>query len=289
MFFGTWAYFCGQKRQSTFLILVYYFLVKSFADAAGNTRRSKVNEKNRVAILIISSLSLLLITIPALAQNDSTPAGTPKMIIVKTTYDFGEIFQGEKAAYKFQIKNGGDGLLKLQDIQSTCGCTVANPEKSIIEPGEKVSLEVAFNSSGRSGKQKKRITISTNDPNNSKAYLTIQGTIITELTFSPSRLNYKDVSPGDQSETLITVKNTGRRNLVLEKITAGSKQIQVSSSSGKPLPLPVSLAVGESIDLQVLLIYPDGQDKPFFHGKIEVYVNEKPAPYIFRINARQKK
>jgi hypothetical protein len=91
--------------------------------------------------------------------------GMPSIEFEALIYDFGDITQGEKVSYTFAYTNGGDANLILQSATAGCGCTVPKWNKDPLRPGKKGFVEVVFDSSGRKGKQIKRVTIKTNgDP-----------------------------------------------------------------------------------------------------------------------------
>ena len=81
----------------------------------------------------------------------------------KATYDFGEIFQGDKVEHTFRFTNAGDQDLLITNVQVSCGCTTPKGwPRDPIPPGEGGALSVAFNSAGKMGKQNKVITITSN-------------------------------------------------------------------------------------------------------------------------------
>jgi len=81
----------------------------------------------------------------------------------KSTYDFGDVTQGEKVEHTFRFTNTGDKDLVITNVEVTCGCTTPKGwPRDPIPPGEKGELTVAFNSAGKIGKQNKVITITSN-------------------------------------------------------------------------------------------------------------------------------
>ena len=81
----------------------------------------------------------------------------------KATYDFGEIFQGDKVEHTFRFTNAGDQDLLITNVQVSCGCTTPKGwPRDPVPPGEGGELTVAFNSAGKMGKQNKVITITSN-------------------------------------------------------------------------------------------------------------------------------
>jgi hypothetical protein len=77
-------------------------------------------------------------------------------------HDFGKVKEGEKISYQFVYENKGQGSLVLKAVSTTCGCTVPKYDRKPVPPGAKGSVEVVFDTSGRSGKQTKIISVMSN-------------------------------------------------------------------------------------------------------------------------------
>lgn len=92
-------------------------------------------------------------------------------------FDFDTIKQGEVANHEFKFKNEGKTDLVIRKTKASCGCTAVNPPNTVIKPGETSVIKVSFNSAGKTGKQNKTITVTTNDPKNYSILLTIKGEI----------------------------------------------------------------------------------------------------------------
>lgn len=77
-------------------------------------------------------------------------------------HDFGKLNEGEKVTFAFKFKNTGKAPLIINNVSTSCGCTVSSyPQKPII-PGERASIDVSFDSEGKHGFQSKSITVNTN-------------------------------------------------------------------------------------------------------------------------------
>lgn len=95
----------------------------------------------------------------------------------ETTFDFGDVDEGEMVKHIYKFTNTGKEPLVIKDAKGSCGCTVPKWPKTPIPPGEKGEIEVEFNSKGKTGKQTKRVTINANtDP--AQTFLTISGNVI---------------------------------------------------------------------------------------------------------------
>lgn len=83
----------------------------------------------------------------------------------KTEHNFGDIKEGEKVSTDFIIKNTGKGDLLIVSAQGSCGCTVPEPPKEPIKPGQSAPIKVTFDSAGKPGQQEKTVTITSNTAN----------------------------------------------------------------------------------------------------------------------------
>jgi hypothetical protein len=94
--------------------------------------------------------------------NGNEAGGTAEIVFNSLEHDFGKISEGEKVACLFSFENAGTGDLVIASATTSCGCTVPEFDKKPIPPGESGTLEVVFDSSGRSGMQTKTITVRSN-------------------------------------------------------------------------------------------------------------------------------
>ena len=106
-------------------------------------------------------------------------AAAPVATFEPTTFDFGDMKQGEKKSHTFMLKNDGKTNLVIRNVRSSCGCTAVAPSKSTIEPGETAPINVTFDSRGKRGRQSKSITVITNDPKNPTTTLRISSNVVT--------------------------------------------------------------------------------------------------------------
>lgn len=102
----------------------------------------------------------------------------PKIKFEKSQHDFGIIKEGVVVENVFKFSNTGKKDLEIKDVRSSCGCTVAQPNKKLFKPGESGELKVSFDSKNRSGRTSRTITLVTNDT--VEEYYTL--TIYAEIT-----------------------------------------------------------------------------------------------------------
>lgn len=104
----------------------------------------------------------------------------PVVYFDKTSIEFGDIVQGEKANCDFTLENHGKTALIIRKTKASCGCTAVTMGENTIAPGQKTVIRATFDSAGKSGRQYKSITVITNDPKNPETHLTISGNVKTK-------------------------------------------------------------------------------------------------------------
>ena len=151
--------------------------------------KSKIKMKQLILLLVSLALASCnsssdektitadLVNSPLTANSNAEKVLTPNIEMLETSYNFGEIQQGESVTHYFILKNTGDADLIISTAKGSCGCTVPEWPKNPIAKWEEAAIKVTFNSSGRSGKQNKTVTLVTNAIPNTKV-LTINGNVI---------------------------------------------------------------------------------------------------------------
>ena len=84
----------------------------------------------------------------------------------KTVFDLGDVGQGTKNSCEFKFTNTGRGLLKIGNINRTCGCTAFQLDKKEYTPNETGTIKVIYTAGKSAGVTQKSIYVSTNDKDN---------------------------------------------------------------------------------------------------------------------------
>ena len=109
------------------------------------------------------ALFAFIITVATTAIAQTNKASGPAITWEKSTFDFGDIAQGDKVEHIFKFTNTGNQPLIITNIQVTCGCTTPKGwPRDPIAAGAKGEVTIAFNSTGKLGKQNKVATVMSN-------------------------------------------------------------------------------------------------------------------------------
>ena len=108
----------------------------------------------KVLFLIIFSLGLS----NSYSQNEGT------ISFEEEEYDFGEIMQGDTVSHTFVFINQTKEPVEILDVVTQCGCTFSEQDTmKTIEPGEKGTLKISFDSKDKEGIERKAIKVKFSD------------------------------------------------------------------------------------------------------------------------------
>jgi len=144
----------------------------------------------------IALASLVLAIVPATGAK-----ADPKAWIEPTELDLGSIEENQIFERFVEIKNVGDGILVVEDLKTSCGCTAAAVDGAVeLAAGASQKVRVTFNSKGMDGAIKKTVTISTNDPAQAHHKVTIVADVHRAVRLTPMFLELRDVKSKDAWE-----------------------------------------------------------------------------------------
>jgi hypothetical protein len=109
--------------------------------------------------------------------SDEELADMPRIEFDKTEFKGQSVIEGEKLTVTYTFKNTGGSELIIEDVRASCGCTATSPKDKVIAPGASSEITATFDSRGRMGKQRKTITVRSNDPVNGSVLLRLEADV----------------------------------------------------------------------------------------------------------------
>ncbi|EDY83211.1 conserved domain protein [Verrucomicrobiia bacterium DG1235] len=106
-----------------------------------------------IAIRILAAFALCFLA-PIAAQADDLTWN-------QQTQSFTTGFKDESVTATYSFTNTSDVLVSVVETKASCGCTVPTLEKHDYQPGESGELKAIFTIGSRQGKQRKAITVLT--------------------------------------------------------------------------------------------------------------------------------
>lgn len=97
----------------------------------------------------------------------------PRIDVPERNFSFGRIPNDRGVEHVFSVHNRGDRPLVITSVRTSCGCTAAMMESSVIEPNGAGNLRVNFSPRGAKGSVTRTITIASNDPQTPNVQLSV--------------------------------------------------------------------------------------------------------------------
>lgn len=152
----------------------------------------------------------------------------PAITVVAPLYDFGAVFQGTPVKHTFRVENHGSGALTLGAVQTSCGCTVAQPTKRQVPPGDFSEIAAVFDTSADKGPAQRIITVATNDPKHKQLSLTLKGDVKVKVDANPTPLVFDKVKHGVEASRQVLVTDTVGGDFKITAITNSSPNLKVT-------------------------------------------------------------
>ena len=102
-----------------------------------------------------------IILVAMIALISFTASAQAKIKFKTETIDYGQIEKGSDGVRVFEFTNIGNADLIIQDVKSSCGCTVPEKPKDPVAPGKTGVIKVKYDTQ-RVGKIRKTITVYSN-------------------------------------------------------------------------------------------------------------------------------
>jgi hypothetical protein len=212
------------------------------------------------------SVFSLILMLPILLCY-SIAVAAPDLQVVQPTFDFGEVFQGDKVLHVFEFVNQGDEALMIDRVNSSCGCTAVLVSEKNVPPGSKGELQANFDTTRFHGKVSKTIYLYSNDPVRPVMQLHIQGKVLQTVAIDPAQVNLGQVKTKELVTASVVLRNQGGKPLTLSTPQTTATELKAKLSKK-------SFAPGETVTLELQLTAKPGQDR--FSGYVLIPVEGVP-------------
>ena len=154
-----------------------------------------------IRVLILA----LFLSAPTLAEEASAPR--PRIALDEMVHDFGSVPQHTALRHVFRFRNTGSAILKIDRVQTTCGCTAATLAQKEIGPGQTGEIEATLNTQNYTGGVVKSIQVFTNDPDNKSISLQLKADVAPEIVCTPPHLDFGEIAAGASPELQVKVSS----------------------------------------------------------------------------------
>ncbi len=149
--------------------------------------------------------------VAVLAPGIAAAEGAPRLVVREPVFDFGSVERGATVEHTFVLANAGDATLRIDNVKSSCGCTVAVVSDRDVAPGREGRVTVTLDTARMAGTKTKTVTVYTNDPAAVSSGLTLTGQVLADVVVTPNPLYLGRLRRGEPSrhEAIVTTGRPG--------------------------------------------------------------------------------
>ena len=149
----------------------------------------------------------------------------PKLEIVEgKKFYLDTLSEGSVVEKNLIIKNAGTDSLFILDVTTSCGCTVAKLSRTLLLSGDTALLHINIDFSNLSGHVKKKVFLSSNDPEEKKTAIEFSALILRPIMVHPSYINFATVKIGTIQLRSIDIENTTSTPISIMKVSTIDSQ-----------------------------------------------------------------
>jgi hypothetical protein len=242
---------------------------------------------------IVCSLAAVLMVVvaaaqqpaPAVPQQAQAPvaaqkapeAPQPAIDIVEKIKDFGTVAKGEKIHATFEVRNIGKAPLEISQVRPTCGCTVANFDRT-IPPGGTGKVAAEVDTTGFSGPISKAVLVFSNDPATPQVNLVIKADVRAFIEVLPRPLViFRNVLQGEPASEKLVLASADGSDFKVQSAEASGGTYQLTY---RELPEKERVPDRKGSQWELTVTVPAGAPEGMLNHKIVVKTTAVKAPEV---------
>lgn len=184
-----------------------------------------------------------------------------KLEVDSDRFSFGTVFKGSEVVHSFKVKNTGGSDLIIQKVKPGCGCTYVKHQK-VIEPGQagEITLKIDTNKL-RAGKTSKWADIHTNDPENLRKRVFMEGTVATAFTVIPNLPRVECVRGEDECTLKVVLQRAVDEEFTVKGVKATNERV---------IPELIEKEAGKLYHIEVRANTESDNKNTYFSDRLEV-------------------
>ena len=151
--------------------------------------------------------------------------------------NLGDVPDDTVASTVIRFKNIGRDTVRVEEVRTSCGCTVPKIEKLTYLPGEEGSILVQFNARGFRGKVRKWVKIFFEKGQPAMLRIVLQARVVPLVEIDPEIVYWQGITRKQkQVARSIVVRNNSDRPLQVKKILSTNPLLKISRQEMKIPP-----------------------------------------------------
>lgn len=137
-----------------------------------------------------------------------------------TSHDFGSVPHGAVQIHRFTLTNTTGSTLHVSSFHSSCKCATPVVAEPTAAPGEKLFVDVQYNTQTFTGPRSMVITVTFDQPRYESIQLRVSGVSRQDVVFNPSQISLGILSKGQPANGQVKIEYAGPADWKVEEVTA---------------------------------------------------------------------
>lgn len=146
-------------------------------------------------------------------------------------YDFGRVLPGSRLETDFVFHNRGARPVTIQNVRTSCGCTAAKPDRSVVLSGDSGKIHVSFQVALNSDPVRHQITVETDSPAQGTIDLFVQADPDWPISAQPESIHVVPIPAESGAERELELYTTSGDSFQIQSIEASVPWITVTPLS----------------------------------------------------------
>jgi peroxiredoxin len=200
----------------------------SFEGGIGMRYTCRRTNSVSTCVALAASIASMLAVASASADPGAPAASQPAAVKAEApTYDFGEVWAGEKVEHTFKLVNTGGAPIAIERVRSSCGCTTTKDYDKTIAPNAEWELTATFDTKGLHDKTRKTITVYSKSFPDGSLRFTFEGTIKTRYNAEPRLFGFGRLQEDEAQTQTVIITSTIDDPLILRNARTDSETLFV--------------------------------------------------------------
>lgn len=165
---------------------------------------------------------------PAAAQINAAGSNWAKQMFPVTEHDFRTVGRGAKTEHHFEFVNPFQEDVRVSSVRTSCGCTTPIVTQNLLKSLDKASVIAKFNTETYVGDRSATLTVVFDKPFYNEVQLKVRGNIRTDVTFSPSEVNFGELLAGQIKRQEVLVTYSGGSNWEIKDVRSLCSDLTVA-------------------------------------------------------------
>jgi hypothetical protein len=214
--------------------------------------------------------------VPLVVWAQDAQKAKPAIDIAQKIQDFGTVSKGDVIKATFEVKNTGTAPLEITQVRPTCGCTVADFDKTVA-PGGTGKIQAQVNTAAFSGPITKAILVFSNDPDNPQVNLVVKADVRSFVEVLPRPLLNFNVLQGEPATDKVVLTTADGSPMKITGVDTGGGPYKVDY---RELPEKERLPNYKGPQWEVTVTVPADAPQGLLTQKITVSTTAAKAPQV---------